>query len=217
MLRASFIGAGRRAVSAHYPSVARLPEVQIVAACDLDPVRLQQVADQYQIPYRFTDYREMLATCALDVVYVILPPQLHRSIVLDCLAARVHVFIEKPPALSVAELAEMVAAAERAGRLTGVGFQRRFAAVVQAVRRRVLARGPVTLCLAAFHQNLLHQPTPDYGLSTLLTAIIHVVDLVRYLCGGRRWRSTPSGTGSSPRGRTATTRSSASAPGQWGS
>lgn len=184
MLRAGFIGAGRRASSAHFPAVARLPEVRMVAVSDLDPVRLHQIADRYQIPSRFTDYREMLAACDLDVVYIVLPPHLHRPVALDCLAAGLHVFVEKPPAMSVAELAEMAAAAERARRLTAVGFQRRFAAVVQAVRQRVQERGPVTLCLGEFHKYMLHRPGPDYGVSTLLDDIIHVVDLVRYLCGG---------------------------------
>ena len=47
MLKAGFIGAGGRSQGAHYPSVNRLKDyVEMVAVCELDEARLNQVAEK---------------------------------------------------------------------------------------------------------------------------------------------------------------------------
>ena len=184
MIKVGVIGAGRRANQAHYPALARVPAAHLAAICDLDEQRLRETANRYGVRHRYTDYRAMLAEVDLDAVYVIMAPQLVRPIVLDCLEAGTHVFVEKPPALSARDLETMIAAAERHGRLTAVCLQRRYAPVAQEVRRRVLERGPITMCLGEFHKHMVGAPGPDYGVSTLLDDIIHAVDLVRYMCGG---------------------------------
>ncbi len=60
MLRTAFIGAGPRSQNAHYPNVNRLPEVEMVAACELDEARLHEVAVAYDFQYRYDDHRRML-------------------------------------------------------------------------------------------------------------------------------------------------------------
>ena len=91
-LRVGFLGAGRRASSAHYPSVARLQldgEVQLVAICDLDEQRLTAAADRYGVgpEGRYTDLERMLREAHLDAVYAILPPRLTGPLVLRLLEA----------------------------------------------------------------------------------------------------------------------------------
>ena len=190
-LRVGFIGAGRRASSAHYPCVARLQEageVTLAAICELDEARLRAAADRYGVgpAGRYTDHRRLLREARLDAVYPITQPLDMLPIVLDCLNAGVHVFMEKPPGVRVADTQRMVDAAERAGRWAMVGLQRRFTAVVQEARRRVLERGPLTMCLAEFHKDFVSNPRnlrrPQT--STLMDDVIHIVDLCRYLCGG---------------------------------
>jgi len=184
MIKVGFIGAGSRANQAHYPAVARLDGVVIEAISALSTGRLNATADRYGVRHRYTDHRRMLAEADLDAVYVITPPRPVLSLVLDCLQAGKHVFVEKPPGLSVAELERMIDAAERGGRLTAVCFQRRFAAVAEEARRLVLARGPVTLCQGEFHKHLLTAPGPEYGVGTLVEDLIHAVDFVRFMCNG---------------------------------
>jgi len=184
MIKVGFIGAGPRARAAHYPAVARLENVQLAAICDLDAKRLTETADTYYVERRYSDYRAMLDEAGLDAVYVIMPPQFHLPIVLDCLNAGAHVFVEKPPAMSSGDLEIMIDAADRNRRLTAACFQRRYAPVAQEVRKMILARGPITLCTGQFHKNTLDLSGPLYGVSSLLDDIIHAVDFVRYMCGG---------------------------------
>jgi predicted dehydrogenase len=184
VIKVGFIGAGRRATSAHYPAVARIESARIEAICDLDPERLQRTADRYEVVGRYSDHRQMLAQADLDAVYIIMGPHLLLPLVLDCVNAGKHVFVEKPPAMNARDLETMIEAAQRQRRRTAVCFQRRLAPVAQEARRRVVERGPVTLCLGEFHKNLLHRPGPEYGVSTLHEDIVHAVDFVHYMCGG---------------------------------
>jgi predicted dehydrogenase len=184
MIRAGIVGGGVRASAAHYPAISRLENVHLEAICDLNATRLAKIAEQYHVERRYTEYRQMLAEAQLDAVYVITPPQFHVPIVLDCLNAGAHVFVEKPPAMSSHDLEVMIAAAERKKCFTAACFQRRYAPVAQEVRKMILQRGPVTLCGGQFHKNTLYLEGPLYGVSALLEDIIHAVDFVRYMCGG---------------------------------
>jgi predicted dehydrogenase len=184
VVKVGFIGAGRRALTAHYPSIKRLSGAEIAAICDLDAGRLNAAGDRFGVERRYTDYRWMLAEAELDVVYVIMPPNNLTPIVIDCLDSGRHVVMEKPPGNSPGEFASMIEAAERNGRWAMVTFQRRFAAIAQEAKRLVLERGPITMCLGEFHKNLLTFPGPQYGVSTLLDDVIHAVDFVTYMCGG---------------------------------
>jgi virulence factor len=187
-IRVAFVGAGRRALSAHYPAVARLAEeVEVAAVCEVDPDRLARGADLFALPTesRYRDLGRMLAEVRPELVYAIMGPTFVRPVAERCLAAGAHVVVEKPPGASVADVEALARAARAAGRQVMVCFQRRHAAVVQEARRRILARGPLTMCVVAFHKDLLRSgPSPD-GMTTLWDDVVHVVDLARYLCGGR--------------------------------
>ncbi len=187
-IRAAFVGAGNRAFSAHYPVVARLAdEVDLAAVCEVDPDRLARGADLFGLPpeRRYSDLARMLAEVRPELVYAIMGPTFVRPVAERCLAAGAHVVVEKPPGSSVADVEALARAARIAGRQAIVCFQRRHAAVVQEARRRILARGPLTMCIVEFHKDLLLSgPSPD-GMTTLWDDVVHIVDLARYLCGGR--------------------------------
>ena len=56
-LRVAFIGAGGRALMAHYPSLRDVPEAELVAVAELDEQRLHKTCDLYGIKGRYSDYR----------------------------------------------------------------------------------------------------------------------------------------------------------------
>ena len=181
MLRTGFIGAGRRATSAHYPSLHRIDEIALEAVAELDEGRLLAVTEQYQVARRFIDYQEMLNEVELDAVCVVMSDSLVTPIALECMAAGKHVFIEKPPGANSAESQLLLDAAEANGVFCMVGYQRRYAAVTREAMRLVDAQGPPTLAIGEFHKNLLGEEPPETG--TLWQDICHVVDLVRFMAG----------------------------------
>lgn len=184
VLRIAFIGAGGFANRVHYPSLSEMDDVQIVAVCDLIVEKAQATAARYGIPRWYTDYREMLAREEIDAVYVIMPPMGLRPIVVDCLRAGKHVFIEKPPGYRLEDIREMARVAAEEDCLTMFGTNRRWAPVVVEARRRVLERGPATLAVGEFHKHHLGD-RPYYDTESWLRMdIIHTVDTIQFL-GGR--------------------------------
>ncbi|MCI0510470.1 putative dehydrogenase [Chromohalobacter marismortui] len=68
------------------------------------------------------NWHELVADSRVDVVDICAPNFLHKEMALAAIAAGKHVYLEKPMALNDADAAEMIAAAERAGVKTLVGF-----------------------------------------------------------------------------------------------
>ena len=185
MVRAAFIGAGRRARSAHYPALSRLPsEIELAAICELDPERLATTADMYDIEGRYADFRIMLEREDPDVVYAVTPPQQIADIAVEVLNAGKHIFIEKPPGIGSADAERIAEAAQANTRIACVGLQRRWTPLTRAARARVEANGPVMLVNAGMSKNLLVDDGGGRVLNRLYEQDIHVVDFMRWLCGG---------------------------------
>ena len=94
MFKLAFVGAGRRAQSAHYPTVNRVEDSTIEAVAELDEIRMGEVVDEYDIPSSFGDYREMIEVVDPDVVYIVMGQEVMTSIAVECMNAGKHVFIE---------------------------------------------------------------------------------------------------------------------------
>ena len=141
MLRTAFIGAGPRSQNAHYPNVNRLPEVEMVAACELDEARLHEVAVAYDFQYRYDDHRRMLDEVDPDLVYCVMHERWLLQPALDCLNAGKNIFIEKPPGMNMDEVQQIHDAAVANDVFCAVGFQRRHAAVTREAMRQVARLG----------------------------------------------------------------------------
>ena len=181
MLKTAFVGAGRRAQQAHYPTVTRLDDARIEAVAELDESRMGEVVDAYGIPRAFGDYREMVDAVDPDLVYVIMGEREMASVAIDCMNAGRNVFIEKPAGASPEESHALLEAAEANGVVCAVGFQRRFADVTREAMRLVRDAGGPTLAVGVFHKNLLGWPKPPR--TTIWNDVCHAVDLVRYMAG----------------------------------
>lgn len=182
MLKAGFIGAGGRSQGAHYPSVNRLKDnVEMVAVCELDETRLNQVTEKYGFSHSFTDHREMLDNVDLDIVYCVMREEWILQPALDCLNAGKHIFIEKPPGANSDETQQILEAAIANDLYAMVGFQRRYAAVTREAMRRVAEKGPVSTAITTFNKQMLG--VKEFT-TTLWNDVCHVVDLLRYMAGG---------------------------------
>ena len=181
------VGAGGLANIAHYPSLAAMPDVDLVGIAELNAERLQTTADKYGVAGRYGDYRELVACEKPDAVYVIMPPQHLHNIVVDLLELGVHVFVEKPPAITTYQTEALAWYASRNDRLTMVGFNRRYIKMLRRCRAAITERGPLHQCLAGFHKFEARPDNYGYGrgaVSHLTSDIIHAVDALRWMAGG---------------------------------
>jgi len=85
-----------------------------VAVADLDASRRNSVAEEFSLPYAYSDYTELLQNPEIDAVYLGTPPDVRLPMVLDTLKAGKHVLVQKPHATGAPEILEMDAAAKRA-------------------------------------------------------------------------------------------------------
>jgi predicted dehydrogenase len=102
-----------------------------VATCDLSIEKAKAFAAKFGAQNAYADYRAMLDRERLDAVFIVVGYDgtgrpLYPGIAVDCLNAGCHVWMEKPPAASCAEIARMREAAERNGRNVVVGLKKMF-------------------------------------------------------------------------------------------
>ena len=186
--RMAFVGAGSRATLVHYPAFAGLPDVEIAAICDIDPVALKAAADQYGVAeeHRYGDtvyaYREMIKKEKPDGVAVIGQPHLMIDLWIWCLRNGVNLYIEKPMGLSLHQAQLLDELARRNDCVATVSFQRRTTPVVMRLREECLRRGPIVHAMVRFYKCMLG----DYleARDHMMDDTVHAIDTLRWACGG---------------------------------
>ena len=133
--RAAVIGAGMIPVRGHIPAYRRLPNVDVVAICDIKQARAQEVADDQDIPTAYSDYKEMLRRERPDLVSVCTPNILHAQMTIDALQAGANVICEKPMALTYVDAQAMVDAAKKASKHLTIAFSNRPRPDIKLLRR----------------------------------------------------------------------------------
>lgn len=118
-LKAAIVGCGQIA-DGHVEQLRKLG-VEVVAACDREPLMAEQLAARYALPSWYTDVDAMLDRERPDVVHVTTPPQSHRDIAIRAMDAGCHVWVEKPLAPTVVDARTIVRHAERLGRTLTIG------------------------------------------------------------------------------------------------
>ncbi|QYR20699.1 Gfo/Idh/MocA family oxidoreductase [Paenibacillus sp. sptzw28] len=83
----------------YFTNLQKYPEIDLVAAADLDLVRAQQRAEEFGLAKAYT-VDQLLADVEIDVVVNLTIPKAHASICLQALEAGKHVYVEKPLAVT---------------------------------------------------------------------------------------------------------------------
>jgi myo-inositol 2-dehydrogenase / D-chiro-inositol 1-dehydrogenase len=122
----ALIGAGRIG-SFHAESVARrLIDANLVAIADPMPGAAEKLANKLGVEKAFTDVATTLSDHAVEAVIIASPARFHAGLVELAAQAGKAIFVEKPMALMIADADRAIAAAEKAGVVLQVGFNRRW-------------------------------------------------------------------------------------------
>ncbi|HWA17758.1 MAG TPA: Gfo/Idh/MocA family oxidoreductase [Devosia sp.] len=114
--------------------VPNADKFRVIAICDLDPARMNALADEFSVARRTTSFDDLLAMDDLDIIDICTPPMVHYPMILAALRAGKHVVCEKPLVGSLAEIDEVMAIEARsAGKLMPV-FQYRFGNGIQQAK-----------------------------------------------------------------------------------
>ncbi|MFM2404970.1 MAG: hypothetical protein RL223_2850 [Pseudomonadota bacterium] len=183
-LRIGVVGYGVGGRLFHTPYIAAVPGLTLVGVVTANPDRQTEVRGDWPGVPTFDDLAALLAH-GVDLVTITTPPHTRRALVLQALAAGVHVIADKPFAPSAAVAHEMAAAARQAGRLLGVFHNRRWDSDARTVQA-VLASGRLGEIWRVESRFELDQPEtletgPDGGLLRDLGT--HLVDQMMWLLG----------------------------------
>lgn len=136
-LRVGVLGAGWFACFHHIPRLVRTGEAEVTAVCRRNPQALEQVAEHFNVPNRYTDYARMLDEAPLDAVLVSSPHALHYEHVRAALQRGLPVLTDKPLALTTAEAEELRDLARTKGVTLMVAYGPPYAAIHRYFRDRV--------------------------------------------------------------------------------
>jgi len=174
-LRAAVIGVGYLG-RFHAQKYAALSGVELVGVVDVQPETAQRVAQELGVA-AFTDYRELLGAdgskgAKVDMVSVASTTETHHAVARDCLAAGVHVLVEKPVTVTVAQADELIALADARHLVLQVGHLERFNPAWLAVKDKI--RRPL------FIEGHRMAPFKARGIdvSVVLDLMIHDLDLI---------------------------------------
>jgi len=183
-VRVALVGAGGMANGVHYPSLSEMKDVRMAAICDLVPEKAHETAERFAIPKVYADYRTMLEEVKPDAVYVLMPPHQLFDVAVDVLKRKHHLFIEKPPGVTAYQTRQLARHAKRNKVIGMAGFQRRYVPLINTLKKKVEARGPIHTAEVNFIKFATDVDYYDGAIDILSCDAIHAVDTLRYLCGG---------------------------------
>ncbi|MGI5452746.1 bi-domain-containing oxidoreductase [Streptomyces sp. CA-249302] len=146
-VRLAFVGAGNYATSMLLPHLAQREGVKLSTVVTTTALSGANAQRKFGFEEATTDLDAVLGDKSVDAVFVVTRHSSHAELTRKALLAGKTVFVEKPLALTEDELAGVLAAVEESGndRLQ-VGFNRRFAPLLQEARTRFGTRtGPANL------------------------------------------------------------------------
>ncbi|QNS03429.1 bi-domain-containing oxidoreductase [Streptomyces xanthii] len=146
-VRVAFVGAGNYATSMLLPHLAGRDGVELSTVVTTTALSAANAQHKFGFHRATTDLDAVLGDKDIDAVFVVTRHSSHAELTRRALLAGKAVFVEKPLALSEEELADVLKAVEESGndRLQ-VGFNRRFAPLLQEARQRFGERtGPASL------------------------------------------------------------------------
>jgi predicted dehydrogenase len=175
----------------HAALLSQMPAVEQVAFCDIVEEKARRFSQEFSGGRAavFTDFRQMFKQTPMDIVCISLPPFAHTNEVEMAASLGVHIFIEKPIALTMAKADRMVSAIRKAGVKSQVGFQMRFGEATERVKAMIDSgeTGPVSMVTARYLGAMTGAThwwrEKDKSGGQLVEQAIHTYDLVRYLVG----------------------------------
>lgn len=193
-LKVGLIGAGDVARSAHMPSFAANPKVEVVAIADPNTQDAQTLAEQYSIAKVVANYHEILDDPAITAVDLCVPYHLHSEITMAALNAGKHVICDKPIGLNIEEADRMIAAADERGLWLLVMLNQRFLPINVKVKKLLQEKqiGKPFLINAFITGDMIARMSDasDWlgtwdraGGGAFFDAGTHLIDLMRYWFG----------------------------------
>jgi polar amino acid transport system substrate-binding protein len=179
------IGAGNFATNMILPNLRNVKKTHIKAIADAQGEKAKFAAKKYNCEVATSDYKDILNDKEIDLAIIATRHNLHARIASEALKKDKNVHLEKPMALNMNQLKDVIKAAQNSkGRLM-TGFNRRFAPhIIEA--KKILAQVQTPL-LMYYRINAGHIPKeswvhdPEEGGGRIIGEVCHFIDLLQFL------------------------------------
>src|SRR6187200_1129025 len=190
-LNVGVVGVGRLGRVYVRDLAGRIPETRVVAVADPAEDLARQIAAEFDVARAYADPMALIDDPGVDAIVIVTPTHVHRENVIAAAARKKPTFCEKPPALSLAEVAGMKEAVEKSGMFFQMGFMRRFDAGYAAAKKQIEAgRIGQPLVFKATSRDpfrpSLEYANPASSGGMLIDMGIHDFDLARWFMGDVR-------------------------------
>ncbi len=192
----ALIGCGR--ISTNHIKAAVNNNLNIVAVCDILPEAMENLLSKHGLEKdssikRYTDYKKLLEENDVTLVSIATESGNHAEIALYCIDNGIHVIIEKPMAMSMADAEEIIRRSEAKGVKVSACHQNRFNIAVQEMRQALengrfgkLSHGSIHVRWNRNQDYYTQAPwrgtwAQDGG--CLMNQCIHGIDLLRWMMG----------------------------------
>lgn len=182
-LRVGFVGAGGIA-NKHMTVLSQLQDVEIAAVCDVQKERAKAATDKFG-GKAYSDHHDLLEREDVQALYVCVPPFAHSDIETMAAGKGVHLFVEKPVAISLEKALEVRAAIEKAGVVSSVGYHFRYMTTTRKLKELVAGQ-TVGMLLGWWLGGLPGAPwwrVKRKSGGQIVEQTTHIFDLARYLAG----------------------------------
>ena len=163
----------------HARVFSELEGAELVAVCDIDVKRAQDIASRYGCAW-YRDYVELLQKERPDAVTICTPTITHAKIAIDCIRRRVDVLVEKPMAASIEEAMMIVKEAKKESVKVMVGFIERFNPGVIKVKE-LIEKGRIGNVVLIFAKRVSRWPIRVGDIGVVKDLAIHDIDVIRYI------------------------------------
>ena len=182
-IRIGVIGTGGIA-QGHMDRFAAMEDVELVAFTDVAEERAQAAAEKFG-GTAYTDWRAMYDNEELTAVAIFVPPFAHGEMEIEACQRGLHLFIEKPIAISMDMARPILDAVQSSGVITAVAYKYRWDDhVIKA--RQMLEGKTLGLAVGWFWTGVPGAPwwrIMDKSGGQMVEQTTHIVDMARYLCG----------------------------------
>lgn len=195
-MKYALIGCGR--IATNHMKAAVNNQLEIAAVCDILPEAMENLLEKHGLEkdpsiVRYVDYRLLLDEVKPTLVSIATESGIHAEIALECIDRGIHVIIEKPMAMSIADADEIICRSEEKGVKVAACHQNRFNVAVQKTRAALEAGRFGRLSHGSIHVRWnrnegYYTQAPWRGTwaqdgGCLMNQCIHGIDLLRWMMG----------------------------------
>lgn len=140
-LGVALVGLGYYSTDLLAPALQQTKHCYLAGIVTGTPSKAEEWKKRYNIPekniYNYSNFDQIANNPDIDVVYVVLPPSMHREYVVRAANAGKHVWCEKPMAITAAECQEMIDACRKNKKTLAIGYRLQHEPTTQAWRQIV--------------------------------------------------------------------------------